>query len=160
MSTLQSPYNNTCLSGKVALITGGASGIGYFITEQLLRHGVETAILLGRRESFLQKSSQALSSQTGKQVLYQVCDVRNDAQCVNVIKWVMERTGGRLDILINAAAGNFLAVAEQLKPKGFKTVCVFNYFHSVLILVWFFFISFSYCDIYAYIHPHYFVRQY
>ena len=121
MTQSTSPFNPTCLAGKVALVTGGGSGICYAVTEQLLAHGCDTAVILGRRLNFLQTSAAALTKATGKRVLYQACDVRNAESCAAAVKYTLEQCG-RLDILINGAAGNFLAEAKNLKPKGFKTV--------------------------------------
>lgn len=117
----ESPFSPTCLSGKVALVTGGGSGICYAVTKELLSHGCDTAVILGRRLEFLKSSAASLSKATGKRVLYQACDVRNAESCVAAVKYTLE-TCGRLDILINGAAGNFLAEAKNLRPKGFKTV--------------------------------------
>lgn len=133
--TNQSPFNSDCLEGKVALVTGGGSGICYAITQQLLLHGCSTAVILGRRRSFLQSAAETLSTMLQQQqqthqdhrnyrhvrVLYQVCDVRDANKCMEAVKYTLEQCG-RLDILINGAAGNFLAQAKNLKPKGFKTV--------------------------------------
>eukprot|EP01083_Nonionella_stella_P037775 102964_1 len=120
-SPLPSPFNPNCLSGKVALVTGGGSGIGYAIVEQLLKHGCSTAVILGRRENVLVRSADTLSQTTGKRVLYQSCDVRDANSCVAAVQYTLEKCG-RLDILVNGAAGNFLSEAANLKPKGFKTV--------------------------------------
>lgn len=119
---MQSPFHSYCLQGKVALVTGGGSGICYAITQQLLLHGCSAAVILGRRLSFLQSAAETLSAATnGKRVLYQVCDVRDADKCMEAVRYTMEQCG-RLDILVNGAAGNFLARAKNLKPKGFKTV--------------------------------------
>jgi len=72
---------------------------------------------------------------TGKRVLYFAGDVRDANSCADAVKYTVEQCG-RLDILINGAAGNFLAEAKTLKPKGFKTVMeidtmgTFNMCHS------------------------------
>jgi len=116
-----SPFCGTALAGKVALVTGGGSGIGYAVTEQLLAHGCDAAVIMGRRLTFLKSSAATLSNDTGKRVLYQACDVRNADACVEAVKYTLAQCG-RLDILVNGAAGNFLAEAKNLKPKGFKTV--------------------------------------
>jgi NAD(P)-dependent dehydrogenase (short-subunit alcohol dehydrogenase family) len=69
-------------------------------------------------------------------VLACVCDVRKPEQCQNVMTFFAEQnrattthrsssstpTAAALDILVNGAAGNFLAAAENLSPKGFQTV--------------------------------------
>ena len=81
MTTLSSPFRPNALSGKVAIVTGGGSGICYKITKQLLLHGCTAAIICGRRESFLQKAATNLSSISGRTCLYKVCDVRDPAAC-------------------------------------------------------------------------------
>ena len=127
-TTIRSPFRPDCLQGKVALVTGGGSGICYEITNQLLQHGAAGAVICGRREAFLERSSRLLSSQAaaaGQQqppvVLYRVCDVRDPEQCQSAVNYALEQFG-RLDILVNGAAGNFLAEAKSLSPKGFATV--------------------------------------
>lgn len=119
--TPKSPFDPDCLKGKVALITGGGSGIGYQISLALLNHGVDCAVICGRRLRFLQRACESLTNATGKRVLYQCIDVRDAQSCVDAVNFTLEKCG-RLDILVNGAAGNFLSEAKSLKPKGFKTV--------------------------------------
>ena len=124
-----SPFRPDCLNGKVALITGGGSGIGFEIARQLLLHGCHAVILCGRRASFLARASASLAHEvnhqsrlTTKQVAtYQVCDVRDPQSCQAVVQHC-QKDFGRLDVLVNGAAGNFLARANELSPKGFATV--------------------------------------
>mmetsp|Transcript_9627 Transcript_9627/g.20836 ORF Transcript_9627/g.20836 Transcript_9627/m.20836 type:complete len:301 (+) Transcript_9627:118-1020(+) len=135
-SSPSSPFRTDALAGKVAIVTGGGSGICYEITKQLLLHGATAAIICGRRENFLQKAAANLSSISGKTCLYKVCDVRDPAACHAVVEYAMSQCG-RVDILVNGAAGNFLAEAKSLTPKGFKTVMdidaqgCFNMCHAV-----------------------------
>lgn len=118
---IPSPFRSDCLSGKVALVTGGGSGICFEVTKQLLLHGAQGAVICGRREAFLMRSSKLLEETTGKVCKFQVCDVRDPQACQDAVQYAMEQFG-RLDILVNGAAGNFLAEARALKPKGFATV--------------------------------------
>jgi peroxisomal 2,4-dienoyl-CoA reductase len=115
------PFKPDCLAGKVALVTGGGSGICFEITRQLLMHGCQGAVICGRRAAFLERAAKLLQQDTHKQVGWKVCDVRNPDNCVEAVEHA-KRLFGRLDIVVNGAAGNFLAQAKDLSPKGFGTV--------------------------------------
>ena len=118
---MDSPFRTDCLSGKVALVTGGGSGICFELTKQLLTHGAKAAVICGRRQNFLERSAAILERETGKVCKWKVCDVRDPKACRDAIRYALD-TFSRLDILVNGAAGNFLAEAKSLKPKGFATV--------------------------------------
>lgn len=121
-SSTSSPFRGDILRGRVCVVTGGGSGICFEITRQFILAGCAGAIVCGRREAFLQKAVDLLRREdTPCLVDYHVCDVRSSETCEAVIKYVRDRYG-RLDILVNGAAGNFLARADQLSPKGFATV--------------------------------------
>lgn len=125
MATKISPFRTDCLAKKTALVTGGGSGICFEVTKQLLIHGCAAVVICGRREPFLRNAAHSLNSLLPKgqeRCFYAVCDVRDPDQCDKAVQYAVKKTGGRLDILINGAAGNFLATAETLRPKGFKTV--------------------------------------
>lgn len=116
-----SPFRTDCLNGKVALVTGGGSGICFEVTRQLLLHGAQGAVICGRRQAFLERSAALLERETGKSCKYKVCDVRDADSCKEAVDFALQAYG-RLDIVVNGAAGNFLAEARALKPKGFATV--------------------------------------
>ncbi|KAK3217745.1 hypothetical protein Dsin_011715 [Dipteronia sinensis] len=116
---MESPFKEDIVRGKVALITGGGSGIGLEISTQFGKHGASIAIM-GRRKQVLDSAVSALQSLGIKAVGF-VGDVRKQEDAKRVVESTFKHFG-RLDILVNAAAGNFLVSAEDLSPNGFKTV--------------------------------------
>ncbi|WOH07145.1 hypothetical protein DCAR_0626574 [Daucus carota subsp. sativus] len=116
---MESPFKPNILNGKVALLTGGGSGIGYEISSQFGQHGACVAIM-GRRKSVLDSAVASLRS-LGIQAVGFEGDVRKQEDAKKVVESTIKHFG-KLDILVNAAAGNFLVSAEDLSPNGFRTV--------------------------------------
>ncbi|XP_028771808.1 peroxisomal 2,4-dienoyl-CoA reductase-like isoform X1 [Neltuma alba] len=116
---MDSPFKPDVLKGKVALITGGGSGIGFEISTQFGKHGASVAIM-GRRKQVLDSAVSALQS-LGIPAIGFEGDVRKQEDAARVVESAYEHFG-RIDILVNAAAGNFLVSAEDLSPNGFRTV--------------------------------------
>jgi peroxisomal 2,4-dienoyl-CoA reductase len=123
----ESPFNASTLANMVALVTGGGSGIGREISKQLGLHGA-TVVISGRRDHVLAATCASLSGQSGQSgqsgpmtISFVTGDVRSYDDCQRMVSETLSRYG-KLDIVINCAAGNFLAMAEQLSSNGFKTV--------------------------------------
>ncbi|CAM9903603.1 unnamed protein product [Ectocarpus sp. 12 AP-2014] len=116
---IQSPFHQDCLQGKVALVTGGGSGIGFQIARQLGLHGA-SVVIMGRREKFLSEAVDQLRAD-GVAASFFTGDVRSRESAEASVAFTV-KTYGRMDTLVNGAAGNFLANAHELKLKGFKTV--------------------------------------
>jgi peroxisomal 2,4-dienoyl-CoA reductase len=116
---MESPFKETVLKGKTALVTGGGSGIGFAISTELGKHGAAVAIM-GRRKTVVQEAAAALQAQ-GIRAIGVEGDVRNIEDAARVVELTVKQLG-RLDILVNGAAGNFLSSAEDLSPNGFRTV--------------------------------------
>jgi len=114
-----SAFRPDLLDGKVALITGGATGLGLEIAHVFGAHGARVAIC-SRKEENLQSAVDELTA-AGFDAMYSVCDVRQYDQVVGVVDAVLERYG-QLDILVNNAAGNFPAAITSLSSNGFKAV--------------------------------------
>jgi peroxisomal 2,4-dienoyl-CoA reductase len=112
-------FTPTLLRGRSALVTGGGTGICRGIALALASVGCDVAIS-SRRSEHLEPTAAEIRS-TGVRTLAVTGDVRrpDDVEAV-VARTVAEF--GRLDILVNGAAGNFMALAENLSPNGFGTV--------------------------------------
>jgi len=114
-----SPFAADLLKGKVALVTGGGTGINFGIAKAFGKHGASLAIT-GRRENVLAKACDSLQSE-GIQVIGIRGDVRSAEDVARVVSETLKKYG-KIDILINGAAGNFLCPAEDLSNNAFKTV--------------------------------------
>ncbi|HED04114.1 MAG TPA: SDR family oxidoreductase [Candidatus Fraserbacteria bacterium] len=107
------------LQGQVALVTGGGTGIGAVISHELARHGAQVAI--ASRDPEHHRGIIGEIESLGQEALALSADVRRPDQVQTMVQQVLDKFG-RLDILVNNAAGNFLCAAEQLSYNGWKAV--------------------------------------
>lgn len=112
-------FDSTLLKDKVILITGGGTGLGRAMGEKFLTLGAKLAIT-SRREEVLAKAAAEMGSD-GKEVFYKSCDVRDPLQVAEMVAAV-EQHYGRIDVLINNAAGNFASPTEHLSPRAVDAV--------------------------------------
>lgn len=118
---LQKTFAANFLQDKTALITGGHRGMLYAIAQELLRFGAKVAIV-SRNEANINKAVETLNLSSNSQNCIGVkCDVRNYKDVAQAVDFVVNKFG-KIDILVNGAAGNFLAPFEKLTSNGFKTV--------------------------------------
>ncbi|XP_021492895.1 peroxisomal 2,4-dienoyl-CoA reductase [(3E)-enoyl-CoA-producing] isoform X2 [Meriones unguiculatus] len=108
------------LQDKVAFITGGGSGIGFRIAEIFMRHGCHT-VIASRSLPRVSKAAEKLVAATGKRCLPLSMDVRVPSAVMAAVDQALKEFG-KIDILINCAAGNFLCPASALSFNAFKTV--------------------------------------
>ncbi|KAM5329796.1 peroxisomal 2,4-dienoyl-CoA reductase [(3E)-enoyl-CoA-producing] isoform 2-T2 [Glossophaga mutica] len=108
------------LRDKVAFITGGGSGIGFRIAEIFMRHGCHT-VIASRSLPRLLMAAKKLSAATGQRCLPLSLDVRAPPAIMTAVDQALKEFG-KIDILINCAAGNFLCPASTLSFNAFKTV--------------------------------------
>ncbi|KUF95979.1 N-alpha-acetyltransferase 30 [Phytophthora nicotianae] len=121
-TSLQRVFRRDACAGRVALVTGGGSGIGQEIAIKLAEYGAKVAVF-GRREVALQ-STMSLMREHGvpeSSCMFVQGDVRSAESAENAVAQVVARFG-KLDVLVNSAAGNFLALAEKLSTNAFRTV--------------------------------------
>ena len=107
------------LKNKVALITGGGTGICRGIALAFAAHGCDVAIT-SRKIEHLEPTAAELRG-LGVRAVAKAADVRDPAAVNDMLSTVVGELG-RLDILVNGAAGNFICLAENLSPNGFGTV--------------------------------------
>lgn len=115
-----SVFRPDILREHVALITGGGTGICRGIARSYLEHGARVCIT-SRKQAVLDTAAAELREQTGGEVMAAAADVRDPEQVRAVVAATVERFG-KLDTLVNGAAGNFLSPAAALSEKGFRTV--------------------------------------
>jgi NAD(P)-dependent dehydrogenase (short-subunit alcohol dehydrogenase family) len=109
----------TLLEGQVAVVTGGGTGIGLAIAKRLGELGARIAVA-SRNSEHLEKGTAELRH-AGQDPLAVQLDVRNPEQVDEMVTRVT-RHFGKIDILINNAAGNFVCRAEELSPNGWNSV--------------------------------------
>jgi NAD(P)-dependent dehydrogenase (short-subunit alcohol dehydrogenase family) len=107
------------LLGKRALITGGGTGLGKAMAKRYLELGARVYIC-GRRAEVLKEACGELASSAGNGIEGLACDVRDAAAVEQTIARIWN--DGPLDILVNNAAGNFLARTEELSPRAWEAV--------------------------------------
>jgi NAD(P)-dependent dehydrogenase (short-subunit alcohol dehydrogenase family) len=107
------------LDGQAAIITGGGTGIGLAIARGLGRQGARI-VIASRSAEHLEAGRDALAHD-GCDVLTVSVDVREPEQVDAMVSRAVERFG-RIDILVNNAAGNFICRAEDLSPNGWNAV--------------------------------------
>ncbi|MBO9356569.1 SDR family oxidoreductase [Bordetella petrii] len=128
-------FKEGILSDRVTLITGGSSGLGLGMASKFQRLGANL-ILVGRDIAKLERA-QAELAPLGKEVLIYASDVRSYEGTQEIIGKVLDRYG-RIDVLINNAAGNFHCPFEKLSPNGWRSVVdidlngTFNFCHASL----------------------------
>jgi len=116
VTDFHSPLASDANAGKVALVTGGGTGIGRATAIELARTGAKV-VVCGRRPEPLED----VQAQLGDDCLALPTDVREPEQVAALVDQALERFG-RIDILVNNAGGQFLAPAEEISLKGWRAV--------------------------------------
>lgn len=112
-------WGGEILKEKVAIITGGSSGMGKGMAARFAREGARV-VITGRTQEKLDEAKKEIEQFSG-QVLTVQMDIRNIEDIKRMIEYVDEEFG-RIDILVNNAAGNFLCPAEDLSINGWNAV--------------------------------------
>ncbi|MEO0060016.1 MAG: hypothetical protein RLZZ312_1663 [Bacteroidota bacterium] len=108
------------LKGRTIVVTGGGSGLGKSMTRYFLELGANVAIT-SRDLAKLENTAKELEAETGGTCLPLQCDVRHYDQVEAMLAGVIAKFG-QVDVLLNNAAGNFIAPTERLSANAFDVV--------------------------------------
>jgi citronellol/citronellal dehydrogenase len=109
------------LDGQVAIVSGGGSGLGRAAALELAALGAQV-VVCGRRLEPLEETARAAES---GRVEARACDIREEGDVDALVDGVLERHG-QIHLLVNNAGGQYLTPAEDITPKGFRTVIRLN----------------------------------
>lgn len=108
------------LKGKTIVVTGGGSGLGKAMSRYFLELGANVAIT-SRDLDKLKHTAKELETETGGTCLPIQCDVREYHQ-VEAMRIAVIEKFGKVDVLLNNAAGNFISPTERLSPRAFDVI--------------------------------------
>jgi len=111
---------DNALQGKTYVITGGGTGLGKSMSAYLLELGANV-VITSRKLEVLQQTASELEKNTNGKVLAIACDVRIPEEVEEVLNASI-KTFGKVDGLINNAAGNFISPTERLSANAFSTI--------------------------------------
>lgn len=115
-------FDKRILADRSILVTGGGSGLGLAMAKKFAAHGAKVTIA-GRTLDRLEKAAREITevAREGGEVDVFPADVREPDEVDNLVEHVVTRFG-KVDSLVNNAAGNFLVTSEDLTPNGFDAV--------------------------------------
>jgi len=112
-------FQEDLLNKKTIIITGGGTGLGKSMATRFGELGANL-VITSRKQDVLDSTAIELG-ENGARVLPIACDVRKPIEVQNVVDATINKFG-KIDILVNNAAGNFISPTELLTPGGFKVV--------------------------------------
>jgi NAD(P)-dependent dehydrogenase (short-subunit alcohol dehydrogenase family) len=119
MAGHSSPLRDDANAGRVALVSGGGSGIGRATALELAATGAGV-VVCGRRSEPLEEVKGEVEL-LGGECLAVAADLREEDEVDRLVGAALERFG-RIDVLVNNAGGQFSAPAEEISMKGWRAV--------------------------------------
>lgn len=120
MTYKQPMFKDNELKDKVIVVTGGGSGLGEAMTRYFLQLGAKV-VITSRKLEKLTTTAEKLQKETGGEVLTVACDVREYKAVENMLAETLKKFG-RVDVLVNNAAGNFISPTERLSARAFDII--------------------------------------
>ncbi|KAF4094453.1 hypothetical protein AMELA_G00015160 [Ameiurus melas] len=120
----RSVFRSGLFNDRVAIVTGGATGIGKAITAELLQLGCRVVIASRkseRLEAAAGELSQVISSSSSASITAVCCNIRHEDQVRNMVASTL-RQYGRIDYLVNNGGGQFSSPAANMSLKGWNAV--------------------------------------
>lgn len=117
-------FRDDLLSGQVAVVTGGGTGIGSSVARELGQMGAQV-VIASRKTKHIEPAAAGLSEELGRPVTGLICDIRSEDDTAGLVAEVIARHG-RIDVLVNNGGGQFLSPAELIRSKGWRAVIETN----------------------------------
>ncbi|MFN2422859.1 MAG: SDR family oxidoreductase [Cryomorphaceae bacterium] len=111
---------NNALKGKTIVVTGGGTGLGKSMASCYSALGANV-VITSRKIEVLEAAAAEITKETGQPVHPVACDVRSEEDIEGLLKATLEKFG-RVDGLLNNAAGNFISPTERLSAKAFGVI--------------------------------------
>ena len=108
------------LTGKVIVVTGGGTGLGKSMSKYFLELGAEV-VIASRKINVLNETARELEQDTKGKILPVECDISDYKQVENILAKAVDRFG-KVDVLVNNAAGNFISPTEKLSNRAFDII--------------------------------------
>ena len=111
-------------TGKVAIVTGGATGIGYATALQLAKLGAKV-VICSRTVDELEAAAARIARESGSQCLAVTTDVKDEAACIALVQRAVDEFG-RVDVLVNNAGGTRMGPLESIPTRGWDSIFDLN----------------------------------
>jgi len=116
----QSMLKENSFAGRTIVVTGGGTGLGKAMSKYFSELGANV-VITSRKIEKLEKTAEEISGATGNEVLPVQCDVSDYSQVENMLNAAVEKYG-KVDSLVNNAAGNFISPTERLSNRAFDII--------------------------------------